>query len=142
MGPELFDAVRALLASAVPSTVTVHDTDASHVSSDGANYPFVVLSGGVPRQYGDAVGACRDEGAALVRVTHTALSPGAVRNLLRSTRAVLEGASPVVAGWHGLELEIEDSSGVDVDRDVKILSGTAAAHPFYAVDIYRVQVTR
>ena len=142
MGPELFDAVRALLVPAIPSTVTVHDTDASHVSSDGGNYPFVVLSGGVPRQYGDAVGACRDEGTALVRVTHAALSPGAVRNLLRSTRAVLEGASPVVAGWHGLELEIEDSSGVDVDRDVKILSNTSAAHPFYAVDIYRVHVTR
>ena len=142
MGPELFDAVRALLASAVPSTVKVHDTDASHVSSDGANYPFVVLSGGVPRQSGDAGGAGRDEGTALGRVPHTALSPGAVRHLLRSTRAVLEGAAPVGAGWHGLELEIEDSSVVDVDRDVKILSGTAAAHPFYAVDIYRVQVTR
>lgn len=142
MGPELFNAVAALLAGAVPETITVHDTDASSVSSDGGNYPFLVLSGGVPRQYGDAVGACRDEASALVRVTHTALTPGAVRNLLRSTRAVLEGASPVVAGWHGLELEIEDSSGVDVDRDVKILSNTSAAHPFYAVDIYRVHVTR
>ena len=27
-------------------------------------------------------------------------------------------------GWHGLELDIEDSSGVDVDRDVKILTNT------------------
>src|SRR5699024_10557040 len=142
MGPELFDAVRALLVSAVPSTVTVHDTDASHVSSDGVNYPFVVRSGGVPRQYGDAVGACRDVGPALVRVTHAALSPGAVRNLLRSTRAVLEGGPPVVAVWRGRGLESEDLSGVDVDRDVKIVSNTSAAHPFYAVDIYRVHVTR
>src|SRR5699024_6521819 len=142
MGPELFDAEKALLVSAVPSTVTVHDTDASHVSSDDVNYPFVVLSGEVPRQYGDAVWACRDEGTALVRGMHTALSPGAVRTLPRSRTSVLEGASPVVAGWHGLDLEIEDSSGVDVDRDVKILSNTSAAHPFYAVDIYRVHVTR
>lgn len=142
MGPELFDAVQALLETAVPAHVTVHDTDASEVSADGSRYPFLVLSGGVPRQYGDAVGFCRDEDTALVRVTHTALDPGQVRVLMRATRGVLEGASPVVPGWHGLELDIEDSSGVDVDRDVEILNNTSTAHPFYGVDIYRVRATR
>ena len=68
--------------------------------------------------------------------------PGAVRVLMRATRGVLEGASPVVPGWHGLELAIEDSSGVDVDRDVQILTNTTTAHPFYGVDIYRVRATR
>lgn len=142
MGPELFDAVQALLETAVPAHVTVHDTDASKVAADGAQYPFLVLSGGVPRQYGDAVGECRDEATTLVRVTHTALDPGQVRVLMRATRGVLEGASPIVPGWHGLELDIEDSSGVDVDRDVQILTNTTAAHPFYGVDIYRVRATR
>lgn len=142
MGPELFDAVEALLEGAVPEHVSVHDTDASAAASDGRNYPFLVLSGGVPRQYGDAVGDCRDEATALVRVTHTATDPGQVRVLMRATRGVLEGASPVVPGWHGFELDIEDSSGVDVDRDVRILTNTTTAHPFYGVDIYRVRATR
>ena len=142
MGPELFDAVRALLAPAVPEAITIHDTDASGVAGDGSKYPFIVLSGGIPRQYGDAVGACRDEATTLVRVTHAALSPGAVRALMRSTRGALEGASPAVAGWYGFELTIEDSQGVEVDRDVKILNGGDAPYPFYGVDIYRVRATR
>ena len=142
MGPELFDAVKALIVPAVPAAITVHDTDASHVSADGANYPFIVLSGGVPREYGVAAGWCRDEAETLIRVTHTALSPDAVRKMLRQTRGVLVDARPAIDGWHGFELTVEDSSGVDVDRDVKILSGVAPRHPFYAVDIYRVHATR
>lgn len=142
MGPELFEAVRGLLASAVPESVTIHDTDASSVAGDGSAYPFLVLSGGVPRQYSDSAGWCRDEATTLVRVTHTALSPGAVRVLMRATRGVLEGATPVIDGWHGFALTIEDSQGVETDRDVKILNDSASPFPFYAVDIYRVQATR
>lgn len=142
MGPELFEAVRSLLAPAVPESVSVHDTDASHVSGDGANYPFIVLSGGVPRQYSDSAGWCRDEATALVRVTHTGLSAVSVRALLASTRGALEDAEPVIEGWHGFGLTIDDSRGVDVDRDVEILTGTTASFPFYAVDVYKVQVTR
>lgn len=142
MTPGLFEAVRSLLVGAVPSSVTVHDTDATAVANSGSAYPFLVLSGGVPREYGDGVGWCRDEASALVRVTHTALSAAAVRSLMSATRGVLVDARPTVAGWHSFELSIEDSSGVDVDRDVKILSGNSPSYPFYGVDIYRVQATR
>lgn len=142
MGPELFDAVRALLVAAVPAHVKVHDTDASHVAGTASSYPFIVLSGGIPRQFAAGAGWCRDDADALIRVTHTALSAGAVRNLVRSTRAALEDARPVIPGWHGFELAVDDSSGVNVDRDVKIVNSTTAQNPFYAVDIYRVQATR
>lgn len=142
MGPELFDAVRALLVAAVPAHIKVHDTDASPVAGTASNYPFIVLSGGIPRQFGASAGWCRDDADALVRVTHTALSAGAVRNLLRSTRTALEGSRPDVPGWYGFELFVDDSHGVDVDRDVQIQNSTTAQNPFYAVDIYRVQATR
>ena len=142
MSPELFEAVRVLARAAVPVSVAIHDTDASHVAGDAAKYPFLVLSGGVTRDYGDGVGWCRDESTALVRVTHTALSAGAVRSLLRMTRSVLVDAAPIVEGWHAFGLSIEDSQGVEVDRDVKVVNGNTAQNPFYAVDIYRVQATR
>src|SRR5690606_16805618 len=43
-------------------------------------------------------------------------------NLVRSTRAALEDARPAIPGWYGFELAVDDSSGVNVDRDVDILN--------------------
>ncbi len=80
---------------------------------------------------------------ALIRVTHTALAPKAVRELVELSRAVLERQQLIVPpGRDGWEMRLEASQDVEADREVR-LNGQATAAPaaFFAVDIYRIGST-
>lgn len=136
-----FAAVRDLLVAAAPD-IPVHDTDASDVVGDPTAYPFFVLSGGSVRPFSESLGGCEDGAQALIRVTHTALAPAAVRELVEISRAALQGARVTVPGRYGWELELEDAQDVDVDRDVRLSGEATAAFPFFAADIYRLGSTR
>lgn len=136
-----FDAVRQLLVDAAPD-IPVHDTDASDAAGDPAKYPFLVLSGGTVRSFSESLGGCEDGAQALIRVTHTATAPAAVRELVDITRAALDGQPITVAGRHGWDLVLEDSQDVEPDRDVRLQGEDVSAFPFYAVDIYRLGSTR
>jgi hypothetical protein len=131
-----FAAVRELLEEAAPD-IPVHDTDASAVVGDPEKYPFIVLSGGTVRGFSESLGGCEDGAQALIRVTHTALAPAGVRELVDISRAAL-----VVPGRYGWELVLDDSQDVEPDRDVRPQGPATSAFPFYAVDIYRLGSTR
>lgn len=134
-----YDAVVALLRGAVPSDLPIHDTDATSAGNLAA-YPYLVISGGVPARTYDAVGACATGVDGLIRVTHVALTPGAVRRLVGSTRLALEGQALPIPG--GDEIRLEASQGVDVDRDVRLVAAdSTTAYPYYAVDIYRLSTS-
>ena len=135
-----FAAVTAILGPAVPD-IPVHDTDASHVAGNAEAYPYLVLSGGTPRPFSDSLGGCADGAQGLIRLTHVATGPGAVRELVDITRGALIGARLVIPGRYGWELELEDSQDVTVDRDVQLQGSTVSGFPFYAVDIYRLGST-
>lgn len=131
--------VLGMLRAAVPADLRVYDTDASSAAGVRTAYPYVVVSGGVaPPEY-DALGACSTGSTTLVRVTSVALTPSATRGLVASTRGVLEQVRLPIPG--GVEIQLQDTQGVEVDRDVKITSTTTPSFPFYAVDIYRVRST-
>lgn len=135
-----FDAVRQMLRTVVPAGTAIHDTDASAVAGKVSAYPYLVISGGVPEPEYEALGACSTGAQGLLRVTHVALAPGAVRAMVASSRLVLDRRRLPIPG--GLELRLEDSQGVLVDRDVAIVSAASTTSwPFYAVDIYRVRST-
>lgn len=129
--------ILGMLRAAIPSTLTVYDTDASSAAGKSTAYPYLVVSGGVAPPDYDALGACSTGASGLVRVTSVALDPAAVRRLVTSTRGVLEQVRLPVPG--GVEIQLWDAQGIEVDRDVKLMPGTTAAYPFYAVDIYRVR---
>lgn len=131
----------AALLEAAASDIPVHDTDASHVIGDPAAYPFFVLSGGTVRSFSESLGGCVDGAQGLLRVTHTALAPLAVRELLDISRTALQGAQLAVDGRYGWELDLEDSQDVDIDRDVRLQGVETSAFPFFAVDIYRIGST-
>ena len=134
-------AAAAALLEAAAAGIPVHDTDASPVAGDPAEYPFFVLSGGTVRSFSESLGGCEDGAQGLLRVTHTALAPLAVRELLDISRPALQGARLIVDGRHGWDLDLEDSQDVEVDRDVRLNGADTAAFPFYAVDIYRIGST-
>lgn len=137
-----FDAVVALLRGYLPADVAVHDTDASHVAGQASSYPYVVLSGGVVEPFSESIGGCRTEAQALIRVTVAGLSPRSVRHLLDRTRTALDGAWLRIEGRSGWDLVLEDSLGVNVDRDVQVIDADyGVPFPFYAVDIYRIGST-
>lgn len=136
-----FTAVQQLLEAAAPD-IPVHDTDASAIVGDPNAYPFFVLSGGSVRSFSEALGGCEDGAQALIRVTHTALAPAAVRELVEISRAALEGATLAVTGRYGWELELDDSQDVELDRDVRLQGAATSAFPFFAADIYRLGSTR
>lgn len=135
-----FAAAAALLTAAAPD-IRVHDTDASHAVGDPAAYPFFVLSGGTVRSFSESLGGCEDGAQGLLRVTHTALAPLAVRELLDVSRPALQGARLGVDGRHGWELELEDSQDVEIDRDVRLQGAETSSFPFFAVDLYRIGST-
>lgn len=135
-----FTAAQALLTAAAPD-IEVYDTDASDVVGDPDAYPFFVLSGGTVRGFSESLGGCEDGAQGLLRVTHTALSPLAVRELIDISRPALQGARLVVDGRYGWELELEDSQDVDVDRDVRFQGAATSAFAFFAVDLYRIGST-
>ena len=135
-----FEAVRALLVAAAPD-IPVHDTDASHIVGDPSQYPFFVLSGGTVRTFSESLGGCADGAQGLIRVTHTALAPAAVRELVDISRAALAGARLVLEDRHGWELVLEDSQDVEVDRDVRLQGPGTSSFPFFAADIYRLGST-
>lgn len=135
-----FTAASALLQAAA-SDIPVHDTDASHVVGDPAAYPFFVLSGGSVRGFSESLGGCEDGAQGLLRVTHTALAPLAVRELLDISRKALEGVRLTIDGRYGWDLDLEDSQDVDIDRDVRLVGADVTAFPFFAVDIYRIGST-
>lgn len=135
-----FAAAMSLLQAAA-SDIPVHDTDASKVIGDPAKYPFLVLSGGTVRSFSESLGGCDDGAQGLLRVTHTALSPLAVRELLDISRPALQGVPLGIDGRHGWEFTLEDSQDVDIDRDVRLVGADVAAFPFFAVDIYRIGST-
>lgn len=136
-----FAAARQLLEDEAQD-ITVYDTDASEAVGDPGAYPFFVLSGGTVRGFSESLGGCEDGAQGLLRVTHTALAPVAVRELLAISRAALDGARLVVDGRYGWDLVLEDSQDVEVDRDVRFSSGTTASFPFFAADVYRLGSTR
>lgn len=136
-----FAAVRKLLEKEAPD-IPVHDTDASAFVGDPDAYPFFVLSGGTVRGFSESLGGCEDGAQALIRVTHTALAPAGVRELVEISRAVLEGARLAVTGRYGWDLVLDDSQDVEPDRDVRLQGPGTSAFPFYAVDIYRLGSTR
>lgn len=131
------DALCQMLRGGIPEDIRVYDTDASHVAGVPTSYPYVVVSGGAPRREYEALGACSTGVNGLVRVTSVALSAGTARSLVRSTRRVLEEQVLPVPG--GVELQLWDAQGVDVDRDVKVVVGTSSSFPFFGVDIYRLR---
>lgn len=136
----LLDAAAAMIHAALPADITLHDTDASAVAGQPAAYPYVVISAAVPLSAHDALDACATGSTGLARVTHVALTPGAVRALVASTRGVLDGARLPLPG--GDEIRLEDHQGVLPDRDVKVVTSTSTtAWPFYAVDIYRLSTS-
>ena len=135
-----FTAASALLKSAAPD-IPVHDTDASDAVGDPAAYPFFVLSGGSVRGFSESLGGCEDGAQGLLRVTHTALAPLAVRELLDISRTALQGAQLALDGRYGWELDLEDWQDVDIDRDVRLQGAETSAFPFFAVDIYRIGST-
>lgn len=135
-----FAAASALLTAAAPD-IPVHDTDASHIVGDPTAYPFFVLSGGSVRGFSESLGGCEDGAQGLLRVTHTALAPLAVRELLDISRQALQGARLDVTGRYGWELQLEDSQDVDIDRDVRLVGTDVVAFPFFAADIYRIGST-
>ncbi|MGY5764984.1 hypothetical protein ACXET9_07285 [Brachybacterium sp. DNPG3] len=135
-----FAAVRALLVGVFPD-VKVYDTDASSVASDPSEYPFLVLSGGMPRPFSESLGDCVDGAQGLIRVTHTALAPVAVRELVDISRAALDRVRLTVPGAHGWELRLEDSQDVQADHEVRLNGPETAAYGYFAVDIYRVGST-
>ena len=136
-----FTAVRDLLAEAA-ADIPVHDTDASEIVGDPDEYPFFVLSGGTVRGFSESLGGCEDGAQALIRVTHTALAPAAVRELVEISRAALEGAALTVPGRYGWELALDDSQDIEIDRDVRLQGPGTSAFPYFAVDIYRLGSTR
>lgn len=136
-----FTAVRELL-EAKAADVPVHDTDASEIVGDPDAYPFFVLSGGTVRGFSESLGGCEDGAQALIRVTHTALAPAAVRELVEISRAALKGAALAVPGRHGWELALDDSQDIEIDRDVRLNGAATSAFPYFAVDIYRLGSTR
>lgn len=136
-----FTAVRDLLEAEDPD-IPVYDTDASEIVGDPDKYPFFVLSGGTVRGFSESLGGCEDGAQALIRVTHTALAPAAVRELVEISRAALEGAALAVPGRHGWELALDDSQDIEIDRDVRLNGTATSAFPYFAVDIYRLGSTR
>lgn len=136
-----FTAVRDLLAEAA-ADIPVYDTDASEIVGDPDEYPFFVLSGGTVRGFSESLGGCEDGAQALIRVTHTALAPAAVRELVEISRAALKGAALAVPGRHGWELALDDSQDIEIDRDVRLNGAATSAFPYFAVDIYRLGSTR
>lgn len=132
-----FAAAMALLETAADG-IPVHDTDASRFVGDPAEYPFFVVSGGTVRSFSESLGGCEDGAQGLLRVTHTALAPLAVRELLDISRPALQGARLAVGGRYGWDLDLEDSQDVDIDRDVRLQGAETAAFPYFAVDIYRI----
>lgn len=136
-----FTAVRELLEEAAED-IPVHDTDASAIVGDPDAYPFFVLSGGTVRGFSESLGGCEDGAQAFIRVTHTALAPAAVRELVQISRAALEGAALAVPGRYGWELVLDDSQDIEPDRDVRMQGPATSAFPFFAVDIYRLGSTR
>ena len=135
-----FTAVQSILTGVLPD-IPVHDTDASHVAGDPEAYPYLVLSGGTPRPFSDTLGGCTDGSQGLIRVTHVATAPGAVRELIDITRAALAGTQLQIPDRYGWDLELEDSLDVTPDRDVQLQGLAVSAFPFYAVDIYRLGST-
>lgn len=135
-----FTAAARLLTAAAPD-IPVHDTDASDVIGAPDAYPFFVLSGGTVRSFSESLGGCEDGAQGLLRVTHTALAPLAVRELLDISRPALQGARLVVDGRYGWDLELEDSQDVDIDRDVRLQGAAVSAFAFFAVDLYRIGST-
>lgn len=135
-----FTAVQTILKGVLPD-IPAHDTDASHVAGDAEAYPYLVLSGGTPRPFSDTLGGCTDGSQGLIRVTHVATAPGAVRELVDITRAALAGAQLEIPDRYGWDLELEDSLDVTPDRDVQLQGLAVSAFPFYAVDIYRLGST-
>lgn len=136
-----FTAVHELLETAA-ADIPVYDTDASEAVGDPDAYPFFVLSGGTVRGFSESLGGCEDGAQALIRVTHTALAPTAVRELVEISRAALEGAALAVPGRYGWELALDDSQDVEIDRDVRPQGPATSAFPYFAVDIYRLGSTR
>ena len=135
-----FAAAQALLTAAAPD-IEVHDTDASDVVGDPDRYPFFVLSGGTVRGFSESLGGCEDGAQGLLRVTHTALLPLGVRELVDISRSALQGARLSIDGRYGWELELEDSQDVEPDRDVRLNGAETSAFVYFAVDIYRIGST-
>lgn len=146
----------ALAALLNGAGIVLYDSDTSLPRYDPANwvgpwteaqqdawslqYPYAILVMTEPVPFSQTLGrALRLPVVAHPRITIASEDSEEARDLLRESRAVLDRARPVVAGFSTtLRLRPEMSLDVIADRSVTL---PGQRHPFYGVDVYRYDAT-
>lgn len=139
---QFLEAAALFVPADFPVHLMEHDPDGD---PEAGQYPHVVLWSDPGWEFsGNEPGwdhSLRDEPDALelnIRATYTGLTKESAAVVLSRTRAALNRARPLVAGWACSRLGQAPLMGIQADKTIQVGHG----HPYYAVDEYRLIATK
>lgn len=139
-----YDALEALLPAGFTRFRGVAEGEPSEGNPDGNvdadDFPYIVIGGGLGRDYTEAANGDTDTRELRFRITYSGLTFDSVVVVMEAVRAALDGKRLVVPGWSSGILRQSELLDIRADRDVTVPG--IGLHPQFAVDEFTLVSAR